>query len=67
MFLFTILVFVTSLSGVSLSLICLIISLICLAIAAFIGPPTSQPVPFYNRINWGWAGVFFFVLATALS
>jgi len=53
------LLLVTSLSGVSLSLISLIISLICLAIAAFIGPPTSQPAPFYQRLNWGWAGVFF--------
>lgn len=56
----------TSLAAIPWSAICLIIALICLYVAAFIGPPITQPGPFYTRINWGWVGVFFFVLSVAV-
>lgn len=57
-----------SLGAASGALICLIISLILLFIAAFIGPPTTeQGAPFYRKLNFGWAGTFFYVLSVALS
>lgn len=65
--LFVILLFlVASLNAVSMGLICLILSLILLFLAAFIGPPTTDG-PFYRRLNLGWAGLFFFVLSVALG
>ena len=61
-----ILLLTATLSGAPWSLICLIASLILLFIAAFIGPPAAEG-PFYRRINFGWAGLFFYVLAVAVS
>ena len=61
-----ILILVATLSGAPWSLICLIASLILLFVAAFIGPPVSDG-PCYRRLNFGWAGVFFYVLAVAVS
>lgn len=62
------LLLIPSLNNVSGALICLIISLICLAVAAFLGNPATEPTaPFYRRLNWGWAGLFFYVLAVAIS
>ena len=58
---------VASLGAASWSLICLIISLILLFLAAFIGPPAPEPAPFYRRLNLGWAGLFFYVLAVAIQ
>lgn len=55
-----------SLGGASWSLICLIVSLILLFLAAFVGPPEPAG-PFYRRINLFAAGMFFFVLATAVG
>jgi hypothetical protein len=64
----SLLLFVPSLNNVSGALICMIISLLCLAIAAFLGnPATDAGAPFYRRLNWGWAGMFFYVLAVAIS
>ena len=57
----------TSLSSAPWSLIFMIVSLICLLIAAFITGSTVEGGPFYRRLNWGWAGMFFFVLAVALG
>lgn len=48
-----------SLSGVSLSLICLIVSLILFAMAA-LNVPSS-------RVSLGWLGAFFAVLAIAVA
>jgi hypothetical protein len=58
--------FAPSLSGAPWSLICLIASLILLFVAAFIGPPVTDG-PFYRRLNFGWAGLFFYVLAVAVA
>lgn len=59
-----------SISGASWSLVCMIISLILLFIAAFVtgggalfGPNPAWPA---RGIAFGWAGLFFFVLALAL-
>jgi hypothetical protein len=65
------LLLVASLGGASWSLICLIVSLILLFIAAFItgggawfsGSP-SWPA---RGIAFGWAGIFFYVLAVAIG
>ena len=57
---------VQSLSSVPWSLICLIVSLILLAFAAFAGPPVADG-RFYQRMNLLAAGIFFFVLASALG
>jgi hypothetical protein len=57
---------VATLASVPWSLICLIVSLILLFLAAFVGPPTTDG-PFYRRLNLGWAGLFFYVLAVALG
>jgi hypothetical protein len=54
-----------SLASVPWPAIFLVIALVMLAFAAFIGPPA--PAPFYRRFNWGWAGMFFFVLALAVG
>ena len=58
---------VASLGAASWQLICLIISLILLFIAAFINPQPGPEPRWYARVSWGWAGLFFFVLATALG
>jgi len=60
------LILVATLSAAPWSLIFLIASLILLFLAAFIGPPVADG-PFYRRFNFGWAGVFFYVLAVAVS
>lgn len=66
----SLLLLVASLGGASWSLICLIISLILLFIAAFIsgGFWTAAPGTWPQRgIAFGWAGLFFYVLAVALG
>lgn len=50
----------------SWALIFTIIALVFLALAAFTGPVAADG-PFYRRIGFGWAGMFFFVLAWAFS
>ncbi len=55
-----------SLGGASWSLIFIIVSLILLFIAAFIGPPDTAG-PFYRRLNFFAAGMFFYVLAVAVG
>ena len=55
-----------SLSSAPWALICMIISLILLFLAAFTGPPVADG-PFYRRINLFVAGVFFFVLSVAIG
>lgn len=62
-------ILLTSLGGASSSLICLIISLILLFIAAFItgSAASPAPAPWYNRVAFGWAGMFFYVLSVALG
>ncbi len=66
------LLFITaSLGNASWSLICLIISLICLFIAAFISGgfwAGAAAGPWPGRgVAFGWAGMFFYVLAVALG
>jgi hypothetical protein len=54
-----------SLGGASWSLICLIIALVLLFIAAFVQP--SMTGPSWTRVNLFAAGMFFYVLAVAVS
>jgi hypothetical protein len=63
------LIITASLTAAPWSLICLIIALILLFLAAFViggVAEPSSPAPFYRRINFGWAGIFFLALAQAL-
>lgn len=50
---------IASLSGVTLSLICLIVALVLFALASFNVPS--------SRVSLGWAGAFFLTLAIALG
>lgn len=54
-----------SLAGASTGLICLIVALVLFFIAAFVTPQPSGP--FYARLHWGWAGMFFLALSIALG
>lgn len=54
-----------TLGGASWPLIFLIIALVCLFIAAFVQPNPAGP--WYARLSWGWAGMFFALLSLALS
>ena len=61
------LVFLVGLAGTPWPVICLIISLILLFIAAFVTAGGGTEGPFYRRVSFGWAGLFFYVLAVAIS
>jgi purine-cytosine permease-like protein len=58
-----------SISTASWALICMIISLILLFIAAFVTGGASSPSPtsWHSRVSFGWAGMLFFVLSVALG
>lgn len=56
-----------SLSAAPWSLILIIASIICLAIAVFFAPSVDAERPFYNRVNFGWLGILLFVISVALG
>ena len=56
-----ILLLAATIAGVPWAAIFSIIGLVLLALAAFLSPQ-----PPYSRFNYGWAGLFFVVLAMAV-
>jgi hypothetical protein len=55
-----------TLAGAPWATLFYIVSLVLLFLAAFVTPSADAAGPFYRRFGFGWAGLFFFVLAEGL-